>query len=146
MTAEQVEMRQLEQLVQDRVKELLSSKDIVSVIVEAVTSAVSEAVIRELKETVSFNLEETNKLRGDSRKIEESLRETKREHFLAQDELEQYQRRPNLHVFGFPESEIQHIDVAHNKLQLPHVNISDIDTSHRVGARKEGNPRPIIMK
>ncbi|KAJ8887749.1 hypothetical protein PR048_013967 [Dryococelus australis] len=142
MTAQLVEMRQLEQLVQDRVKELLSSKDIESVIVEAVTAAVSEAVIRELKETVSFNLEETNQLGEDLRKLEESLREAKREHFLAQDELEQYQQISNLRVFGIPESDKQHtdalvLDVVHYKLQLTHVNIS-------VGAKNEGKPRPII--
>ncbi|KAJ8883111.1 hypothetical protein PR048_014950 [Dryococelus australis] len=72
MTVKQIEMSQLEQLVQDRVQELLSSKDIVSVIVKVATAPVSEAIIRELKGTVSFNLEETNKLREDLRKIEES--------------------------------------------------------------------------
>ncbi|KAJ8871127.1 hypothetical protein PR048_027431 [Dryococelus australis] len=151
MTAKQVEMCQLEQLVQDLVKELLSSKDIVCVIMEAVTAAVSEAVIRELKGTVSFNLEETNKLREDLQKIEELLRETKRAHFLAQDELEKYQLRTNLRVFGIPESEKQDtdaliLDVVQNKLQLLHVNISDIDRSHCVGVKKEGKPRPIIVK
>ncbi|KAJ8870713.1 hypothetical protein PR048_029738 [Dryococelus australis] len=98
MTVKQAEMHQLEQLVQDRVKELLSFKDIVNVIVEAITGAVSEAVIRELKETGDEQTQE------DLRKTEESLREAKHEHFLAQDELEQYQRRSNLRVFGIPES------------------------------------------
>ncbi|KAJ8885816.1 hypothetical protein PR048_012021 [Dryococelus australis] len=151
MTAKQVEMRQLEQLVQDLVKEFLTSKEIVSVIVEAVMAAVSEAVICELKEIVLFNQEETNKLREDLWKIEESLREAKHEHFFVQDELEQYQRRSNLRVLGIPESEIEDndaivFDVMHNKLQLPHVNISDIDRSHHVGAKNEGKPRPIIVK
>ncbi|KAJ8880854.1 hypothetical protein PR048_017326 [Dryococelus australis] len=151
MTTKQLEVPELEQLVQGLLKELLSSKDIISVIVEAVTAAVSEAVFCELKKTVSFNLEETNNLREHLRKIEESLHEAKNVHFLAQDELEQYQLRSNLRVFGILESEKQDtdalvLDVMHNKLQLPHVNISDIDRCHRVSAKKEGRPSPISVK
>ncbi|KAJ8895317.1 hypothetical protein PR048_000642 [Dryococelus australis] len=123
MTAKQIEMRQLEQLVQGQ-----SQKQ-------------SFVNLRKL----SFNLEETNKLREDLRKIEESLRKAKPEQFLAQDELEQYQRRSNLRVFGVPESEKEDtdslvLDVVHNKLQLPHVNIIEIDRSHRVGAKKTSVP------
>ncbi|KAJ8889054.1 hypothetical protein PR048_008548 [Dryococelus australis] len=114
MTTKQVEKRQLEQLVQDQVKELLSSKDIESVI-----------------ETVSFNLEEMKKLREDLPKMQESLQEAKREHFLSQDELEQYQ---------------QPFNPLQNELQLPHVNTSDIDRSYHVGAKKECKPHPLIVK
>ncbi|KAJ8891431.1 hypothetical protein PR048_003959 [Dryococelus australis] len=118
MTTKQVEMCQLEQLVQDRVKDLLRSKYTVSVIVEAVTAAVSDDVIREL-----FNL--TWRRRTNSRKTygrqKNHCGKRKLDHFLAQDELEQFQRRSNLRVFGIPESEKQHTDtlvlhVVHNKL------------------------------
>lgn len=151
MTGRQVELRQIELLVQERVKELLLSKDIITVIVEAVTTAVTEAVVQELKDTISFNVEETKKLQENTSKLQDSIQSTKRELFQAQDELEQYQRRTNLRLFGIQEQARENtddlvLDVVHNKLKLTHVTVDDIDRSHRVGVKKDGKPRPIIVK
>lgn len=65
------------------------------------------------------------------------------------DELEQYQRRNSLRIFGREELPGENTDeivleVA-KKLRVP-LSLNDIDRSHRVGRKEAGKKRPIIVK
>lgn len=152
MTGRQVEiLQQLEGVVEERIKSLLQSEGVLKNIVAALTSAVVKAVVEELKTTLDFDIEETRKLKNDIMKTNEELVHMKRELALATDELEQYQRRASLRIFGVPECNNEDTDtlalsVFCDKLGLAHITRADVDRSHRVGKTKGTKPRPIIVK
>lgn len=65
------------------------------------------------------------------------------------DELEQYQRRQCLRIFGVPEANEEDtdklaIDIA-AKIGVE-VTLQDIDRSHRIGRKVDDRPRPVIVK
>ena len=65
------------------------------------------------------------------------------------DELEQYQRRNSIRIFGKEEKSGEDTDcIAIAVAQQLGINleISDIDRSHRVGPKAAGKKRPIIVK
>lgn len=71
-----------------------------------------------------------------------------------QDEAEQYSRRNCLLLLGVPETESTErendteraaLDIFTSKLQVD-ISAGDIERSHRLGSRKQGKSRPIIVK
>lgn len=65
------------------------------------------------------------------------------------DDLEQYQRRQCLRVFGVSETDGEDtdklaIDVA-KKIGVD-LSVNDIDRSHRIGRKETDRPRPVIVK
>ncbi|KAI5695630.1 hypothetical protein M8J75_007143 [Diaphorina citri] len=87
--------------------------------------------------------EELNQLKSDLGRLEE-----------RQDNLESYSRRTCLLVFGVPEPEsvereedceLAALDIFNRKLKLM-IQPTDIDRSHRLGSRRQGKCRPIIVK
>ena len=64
--------------------------------------------------------------------------------------LRLYSRRPNLLIHGIAEEDNESTDnkvmnVLNNDLQLP-LSIDDIQRTHRLGRKKEGKKRPIILR
>ncbi|KAJ8873620.1 hypothetical protein PR048_024438 [Dryococelus australis] len=149
MAARREELRQLEELVQERVKSIFLSSDIMEQLTLAFT-AVTQAVLTELRESLDFNVEETKNSRAELKAKDSELQQVKRDLIIAKDDLEQYQRRNSLRNFGIAEDSQENTDVIaldtiHNKLNLPDISIRDTD---RVGPKNRNNnrPRPIIVK
>ena len=65
------------------------------------------------------------------------------------DDLEQYTRRNSVRIMGIPETSNEDIDkitIAIAKKIGAEIDIDQIDRSHRVGLKKDGGARPIIVK
>lgn len=71
------------------------------------------------------------------------------------DRNEQYSRRNNIKILfveetgkseAAEESEKKVLAVLHDKLGLRHIRSEDIEAAHRVGEKKDGSTRPIIVK
>ena len=65
------------------------------------------------------------------------------------DDLEQYTRRNSVRIMGIPETSNEDTDkitIAIAKKIGAEIDIDQIDRSHRVGLKKDGGARPIIVK
>ena len=65
------------------------------------------------------------------------------------DDLEQYTRRNSVRIMGIPETSNEDADkitIAIAKKIGAEIDIDQIDRSHRVGLKKDGGARPIIVK
>lgn len=112
------------------------------VFISKIAQVVSEAVEKKLEVLVSRYeeklLEKTKEIDDLKLQLEERT-----------DELEQYQRRNSLRIFGEPERDGEDTDcIAINVAKKIGVqlDLSDIDRSHRVGRKTNGGTRPIIVK
>lgn len=131
------------------IEEMLRSTDIVKFIAEAVTDIVTKKVIERLEENIGFNTSACEDLKKQFSDLEEEVNRLKQECAKRDDELEQYQRRNNLRVFGIAENDKENCDELVMRLARQigvDIGIADIDRSHRVGQKKAGSIRPIIMK
>ena len=113
--------------------------------------------------------EENDKLKNKIKDLNKSLEEQKAENNLLRKEiqsvntvaeekfndLEQYGRRGSIRIFGVPElqdaEETAEITTKRaidslNKIESLHLQDSDIDLAHRLGRKKPGFHRPIIMR
>lgn len=107
-----------------------------------ISQVISEAVETKLEALVSRYEE---KLLQKSQEIDELKLQ------LAErtDELEQYQRRNCLRIFGEAERDGEDTDciaISVAKKIGVQLELSDIDRSHRVGRKTNGGTRPIIVK
>ena len=122
--------------------------------------------VEELKGEVFLLKQENDKLKAElsdykkreeamQRKVEEAAFEAKLA-FESSDRNEQYSRRNNIKILyveekkdGFEttaECEQKVIRILHDKLQLRNIKPEEIEATHRVGEKKEGQTRPIIVK
>lgn len=114
---------------------------IANLVTEAVTAAVAElsAALKKNNEIIEGLKTALNDRDKKIERLEEHI-----------DDLEQYQRRQCIRIFGMTEEENENtdeiaIEVA-EKVGVK-VELTDIDRSHRVGRGQEnGRPRPIIVK
>ena len=73
---------------------------------------------------------------------------------LENNSLEQYGRRNNIRVVGIPEQENESAEQTAQTVaetlnaKLPNTNLKryDIDIAHRLGKKRDGKPRTVIMK
>lgn len=127
-----------------------------SVDVNALVAAVlnSEEALKKLAIVLADVIEEKLKHRFDSlqNKLDEKCKEVEalQQQLLERtDELEQYQRRNSLRIFGVDEDAGESTDaIAISVGEKIGVKIApeDIDRSHRVGVKSPGKKRPIIVK
>ena len=117
-------------------------------VLHAITNLVKEAVasaVADLQKALEAN---TNVMRDLKIAVEERDR-TISVMQAKIDDLEQYQRRQCLRIFGIEEKTSEDTDqIAMEVAQKIGVqlNVNDIDRSHRVGRSDTGRPRPIIVK
>lgn len=130
----------------EEVKRTVQTPEIVKVIVDSVVESVTNLVIERLEKSINFNTEVVEDLRKEL-----GLRD-KKIHEMQENiqELEQYQRRNSLRIFGVPEKENENTDslaleMFKNKLGV-NLSTRDICRSHRVGHKKSSGTRPIIVK
>ena len=116
----------------------------------SLASVLVEIVAKKLEESMNFNNQLISDLRKDLEDRDKQIKELKRELNVKTDQLEMYTRRNSLRIFGIPESDRENTDdkvikMVTEKLSIP-LQLSDIDRSHRVGAKISGKNRPIIIK
>lgn len=119
------------------IKQALQSKEIISAIISSIVESVTKTVaenVSSLIEDQKRHFETINKQQG--KKI---------------DDLEQYQRRNNIRIFGVPEEERENTDNIVINIASDmgmKIDYCDIDRSHRVGKpdNYRDKARPIIVK
>ena len=130
----------------DEVKSAVQTPAVMKIIVDSIIESVTKIVVQRLEESLKFNTDMASDLRKEicarDRKIQE-LEENI-------NELEQYQRRNSIRIFGIPEKEKENTDIIALQLfeERLGVELSDFDIcrSHRIGVKKSGVHRPIIVK
>lgn len=138
---------EIEETVKRVVKEALQDTGMLQVLANLIKETVTNSVVTELQKTIEFNNEVISELKSALVKRDEKIEALE----AKVDELEQYQRRQCLRIFGVEEQEAEDTDklvMEVGKRIGVDVNIMDIDRSHRIGRRDVGNdrPRPIIVK
>lgn len=130
------------------VEKFLSSETFLQNIVSAITTSVTNRVTEELKTTLQFTAEAVQELQAELKARDKALHDLRRDYDRKMDEIEQYQRRSSLRIFGVPESETDTDKVAIDVAKRIGVSlqVTDIDRSHRVGSPNGGKSRPIIVK
>lgn len=115
--------------------------------------------VEDLKKSVNFMSDKFDALHKDLSQVQEMQRANQKEidelryendlilHEL--NELQQYSRRDNLIVHGFPEQKQENIDevlkIITDVIGAETV-INDVSVAHRLPSRSTGNPRPIVIR
>lgn len=140
------------ELVRSEVSAALRDQANLDLIAGTISDAVTAAVLVKIRADVERNTAEINALKKSVSEYERKTRKLEEQLSVATDELEQYQRRNSLRVFGVAEDEAEDTDnqliqIVQEKLGIE-VCKADIDRSHRVGRKVSGatKPRPIIVK
>lgn len=110
---------------------------------------IKDSIVAELQSIIESNKAVITKLQESLDERDKRIGKLECQLTKKTDELEQYQRRQCLRIFGVKEEVGEDtdkiaIDVAEKigvKLEL-----ADIDRSHRVGIRREDKARPVIIK
>uniref|UniRef100_A0A1B6MF41 Uncharacterized protein n=1 Tax=Graphocephala atropunctata TaxID=36148 RepID=A0A1B6MF41_9HEMI len=143
-------------VVADCVNKYLAGNDVVTQLVARLTEelkSVVEAAVRTALTSVNLEVE---KLRGEVANLSEKVRQLDDKLTGRADELEQYQRRNNIRVFGIEETAGENTDaivvgLCRDKLGVD-LPVSAICRSHRVGGHPRPGPdgskrhRPIIVR
>lgn len=114
------------------------------IVSEALRDATLVKVVEELKQTLAENTAVIESLKTA---LEEKDRTISRLNNKI-DDLEQYQRRQCLRIFGVKEEQAEDTDKIATDVAGRigvELSITDIDRSHRIG-KKSDKPRPIIVK
>lgn len=146
----------LQSSIQAAVESALANVTVIGKLVDLVASKVSQSVNESIQASLQQALTDIRRIDKDVKSLIDDYGRYKDFSLQRLDELEQYQRRNNLRVFGVVEKKGENtdtllIDIFKNKLNVD-VSLSDIDRSHRVGATQEPGPdgkikhRPIIVK
>ena len=115
---------------------------------QAITNLIKETVASAVSQLQKALEENTNVMR-DLRVVVEERDRTITAMQTKIDDLEQYQRRQCLRIFGVEEKHNEDIDQLVMQVTQKigvELNIHDIDRSHRVRRSDTGRPRPIIVK
>ncbi|XP_039275958.1 la-related protein 7-like [Nilaparvata lugens] len=143
------------------VLKILNDSNVYNKLVKDVVSGVSSLVIEGLTASLNSAILQIVDLQKEVSSLKEQLKlsdEKVKQSFDRADNLEQYQRRNCIRIFGVPEANKEDtdqlvIDVCKDKLGV-NIELQDIDRSHRVGRRlavaasntPPPRPRAIIVK
>lgn len=139
-----------ERNVEECVKRVLQESLQEPAILNSLATLIKDVVVAELKSALDKNSEVIQKLEYALQERDRKIVELEKQLSSKQDDLEQYQRRQCLRIFGVPEdrgedTDVIAIDVA-KKIGVD-LTIEDIDRSHRVGKVSDGDKiRPVIVK
>ncbi|KAJ4448744.1 hypothetical protein ANN_00135 [Periplaneta americana] len=113
---------------------------------EGSANLIKDAVVSELQRSIDFNSEVIQDLKQTIEQRDRKIGELERK----VDDLEQYQRRQCVRIFGIEEEVGENTDKLVVELATNigvELKVEDIDRSHRVGrTTSDGRPRPIIVK
>lgn len=108
-----------------------------------------QPLMLQLQEIIAEHKEAVKQLQDQLHAKDCEILQIKSELKDKQDELEQYQRRQSIRIFGIPEETGEDSDVIAIRVARDlgvDLDLRDIDRSHRVGRRQDAKPRPIIVK
>lgn len=125
-------------------------------VIDQIVGKLADRLKSVVEEAVAAAMCAANKKIKDLEDVVTSLRAELHKEKVRSDDLEQYQRRTNLRVFGVPEVRDENtdqlvLDVVNTKMGLD-LPLAAIDRSHRVGRRPQPGPdgkmrhRPIIVR
>lgn len=130
---------------EDTVKRVL--KDVLqdASILQVLATMIKDHILSELQKTINENTAVIEALKETINEKDKVINDLQ----VKLDDLEQYQRRQCLRVFGVEEgadedTDVKAIEIA-RKIGVD-LSIEDIDRSHRIGVRNNDRPRPIIIK
>lgn len=130
---------------EDTVKRVL--KDVLqdASILQVLATMIKDHILTELEKTINENTAVIEALKETINEKDKVINDLQ----VKLDDLEQYQRRQCLRVFGVEEgadedTDVKAIEIA-RKIGVD-LSIEDIDRSHRIGVRNNDRPRPIIIK
>jgi hypothetical protein len=139
------------------IEALLSSEEIMSVLVDGVFNQLRTKLLDEIKQEVYQSVRLDSHTNSSNikhlEKTVQDLEHKKEELEVKLDDLEQYSRRNCLLVHGIPERIKEKttpicVKILNEKLKLS-LDAEDFDRTHRIGKPKteeDAKPRPIIMK
>jgi len=141
------------QSVREQINEALSGGEFFDKLVKKLTDALKPAIEAAVQAALASANAEISELREEVAKLQTKVSQLDSRLEDRTDELEQYQRRNNIRIFGVKESAVEKTDdlvigLCREKLGLE-LPASSICRSHRVGYKGEGEtarPRPIIVK
>ena len=143
--APKINKNELEETVRRVVEDTLRNEDSLKVLANLIKETIASVVIAELQSTIETNTAVIKELQCSVKEKDKKIEELEGK----LDDLEQYQRRQCLRIFGVKEEETEDTDkiVAEVSQKIgAEVQACDIDRSHRVGRRDGDRPRPIIVK
>ena len=137
--------RNVKESMEDTVKRVL--KDVLqdASILQVLATMIKDHILSELQKTIDENTAVIEALKETINEKDAVINDLQ----VKLDDLEQYQRRQCLRVFGVEEgpdedTDVKAIEIA-RKIGVD-LSIEDIDRSHRIGVRNNDRPRPIIIK
>lgn len=137
--------RNVKESMEDTVKRVL--KDVLqdASILQVLATMIKDHILTELEKTINENTAVIEALKETINEKDAVINDLQ----VKLDDLEQYQRRQCLRVFGVEEgadedTDVKAIEIA-RKIGVD-LSIEDIDRSHRIGVRNNDRPRPIIIK
>ncbi|KAJ4448673.1 hypothetical protein ANN_00063 [Periplaneta americana] len=142
----QLKSEEIEATVQRVVKETFLDMMQESGALQTLANLIKDAVVSELQRSIDFNSEVIQDLKQTIEQRDRKIGELERK----VDDLEQYQRRQCVRIFGIEEEVGENTDKLVVELATNigvELKVEDIDRSHRVGrTTSDGRPRPIIVK
>lgn len=136
--------------------ELLSSNKLIDKLVSRMTTRLETIVAEATTKSITAVLDRVSELEKQVTTLQDKVKSLDTALNLRSDDLEQYQRRNNLRVFGIPETNGEDTDKLVTKLFKEKlgvdVPVSRLDRSHRVGKKlgpkpgETARPRPIIVR
>lgn len=134
-------IEEIQETVQRVVKEALQDANSLQVLVQLV----KQTLMADLQATIEKNNTVIKELKCALQQKDEKI--VALENRI--DDLEQYQRRQCIRIFGVKEEEAEDTDKIATEVARKigvELDVNDIDRSHRVGRRDTEKPRPIIVK
>lgn len=146
MPPKMLKSEEIEATVQRVVKETFLAMMQESGALQTLANLIKDAVVSELQRSIDFNSEVIQDLKQTIEQRDRKIGELERK----VDDLEQYQRRQCVRIFGIEEEVGENTDKLVVELATNigvELKVEDIDRSHRVGrTTSDGRPRPIIVK
>nr|XP_022921052.1 uncharacterized protein LOC111429387 [Onthophagus taurus] len=129
--------------------ELFKKESFIANIAKSISSILRDE-LREYKEKVNILEEKVVILEAEVTRSKSDNTVCRADHEEKLDRLEQYTRRNSIRVFGVSETDNENteqvvLDIINKKMNLALLPDS-IDRCHRVGPKRNGKNRPIIMK
>lgn len=143
--------------IQEAVISCLTNDMFINKVVSRLTERVRDAVVEALSQSLKEAHSRIDSLSGEVKNLRVELQRIELRTQEKEDELEQYQRRNNVRIFGVPEVQGEVTDELVLNIFRETIGVdlplNSIERSHRVGAPrvprevdKAPRPRPIIVR
>lgn len=135
--------------VEDVVKRVVKATWAEEAMAQGIANLIRESICEELKKTIEMNTSVIQDLKNALAERDIKIKSLEEKLVRKTDDLEQYQRRQSLRIFGVEETEGENTDCIARDIAVKigvELSDTDIDRSHRVGRKSENKHRPIIVK